>query len=124
MYFMGYFVWYFGAKKKVIEVTREGANGGTYFSYIHSGIDRRWYKKSWKEFDQLKNIDQKFYCSNYYDVTVNKDGFKCGTLLRLWDNKGQINKIDPYGWFHWYFRYSLGRKCEDDERQINRSKKV
>ena len=54
-------------------------------------------QKSWKEFDQLKNIDQKFYCSNYYDVSVNKDGVKCGTLLRLLDNKGQINKIDPYG---------------------------
>ena len=33
-----------------------------------------------------------------------------------------INSIDPYGWFHWYFRYWLGRRSLDDERQINRWK--
>ena len=33
---------------------------------------------SWKEFDELKNIYQKYYCSNYYDVSVNKYGVKCG----------------------------------------------
>ena len=35
-----------------------------------------WYKKSLKEFYQLKNIDQKFYCSDYYDVSLNKYGVK------------------------------------------------
>ena len=45
-------------------------------------------KKSWKEFDQLKDIDQKFYCSDYYDVSVNKYGIKCRTSLRFWGNKG------------------------------------
>ena len=55
------------------------------------------------EFNQLKNIGQKFYCSDYY-VGVNKYGAKCGTLLRFWGNKGWINEIDPYGWFQWYFR--------------------
>ena len=31
---------------------------------------------------------------------------------------------DPYGWFQWCFRYWLGRKCVDNERQINRWKKI
>ena len=41
---------------------------------IYSGVNGKWYRKSWKEFDELKNIDQKYYCSNYYDVSVNKYG--------------------------------------------------
>ena len=50
-----------------------------------------WYRKSWKEFDELKNIDQKYYCSNYYDVSSNKYGVKCGPSLRFLENKGWIN---------------------------------
>ena len=46
-------------------------------------IQSKWYRKSWKEFDELKNIDQKYYCSNHYDVNVNKYGVKCGTSLDL-----------------------------------------
>ena len=55
---------------------------------------------------------------------MNKIGIKCGTSLRFWENKGWINKIDPYGWFQWYFRYWLGGISKDDKRQINRRKKI
>ena len=95
----------FGVNKTFIEVIRESAFGGTYFRYLYSGINGKWYKNSWKEFYQLKNIDQKLYCSDYYDVSVNKYGVKCRTSLRFWKNKGWINEIDPYCWFRWYFRY-------------------
>ena len=78
----------------------EGAFGSTYFEDNHSGINGKWYKNSWKEFDQLKDIDQKFYCSYYYDVSVNKYGVKCWTSLRFWENKGWINEIDPYGFLN------------------------
>ena len=86
----------FVANKTSVEMIKEGVFGGTYFRDIYSGINGKWYRKSWKEFDHLKNIDQKYYCSNYYDVRANKYGFKCGTFLRFWEIKGWINEIDPY----------------------------
>ena len=29
-----------------------------------------------------------YYCSNYYGVSVNKYGVKCGTSLRFWESNG------------------------------------
>ena len=88
----------FSLNKASFEIVKESAFGGTYFRDIYSGITGKWYKKLWKEFDQLKNIDQKFYSSNYYDVSFNKYGVKCGTSFRFWENKGWINEIDSHGW--------------------------
>ena len=109
----------FGANKMPVEII-----GGTCFRDIYSGINGNWYKKSWKEFNQLKDFVEKFYCSNSYGRVVNEYGGKCGTLLRFWKDKGWINKIDPYVWFQWYFRYWLGRRSKDDERQVNRWKGI
>ena len=87
----------FSPNKTPNEIIKEGAFRGTYLRDICSGINGKWYRKSWKEFDQLKSIDQKYYCSDYYDVSVNKYGVKCETSLRVWENKSWINEIDPYG---------------------------
>ena len=86
--------------KTLVERIKEVAFGGTYFRDIYSGVNGKWYKNSWKEFDVLENIDQKYYCSDYYDVNLNKYGVKCGTSIIFWENKGWINKQDPYGWFN------------------------
>ena len=114
----------FGANKTPVEIIREGAFGGTYFRDVYSSVNNKWYKKSWKEFDVLENIDQKYYCSYYYDISFNKYGVKGGTSLRFCKNKEWINSIDPYGWFQWYFRYWLHRRSKDDERQIKRWKRI
>ena len=73
----------FGANKTPIEVIREGAFGSSYFRYIYFNINEKWYNKSWKEFEQLKNIDRKYNCLDYYHISVNKYGVKCGILLRF-----------------------------------------
>ena len=42
------------SRDEVIRVIREGAFGRTYFRDIYSGVTGKWYKKSWKELDQLR----------------------------------------------------------------------
>ena len=113
----------FSPNKTPIEVIRERAFGGTYFKNIYAGINKKWYKNSWKEFDQLKNIDVKIYASDYHGKNLNKYKVKTRIWLRFWENKGWIYRIDLYGWFQSYFRYWLGRRSRDDERQINKWKK-
>ena len=78
----------FDTNKTPVEVIKEGAFGCSYFGDICSSVDGKLYKTSWKEFDELKDIDQRCYCSDYYDVIVNKYGVKCGTSLRFWEKKG------------------------------------
>ena len=108
----------FNPNKTPTEVIREGAFVGTYFRDIYSNVSKKWYKNSWKEFNQLKNIDAKFHASDYYDKSLNRYKVKTGT------SKGWINNIDLYGWFQWYFRYWIGRRLKDDERQFNRWKSI
>ena len=56
----------FSPNKTPIEIIKECAFSGTYFRDIYPGSNEKWYKNSWKEFVQLKNIDNKFYASDYY----------------------------------------------------------
>ena len=53
----------FGTNKTPVEISKEGGLGGTYVRDIYSGVNSKWYRKSWKEFDKLENTDQKYYCS-------------------------------------------------------------
>ena len=73
----------FKPNKTTAEIIKEAAFGGTYFKDIYSGVNDKWYKNSWKEFDILENIDQMYYCSNYYDISVNKYGVKCGNIIKI-----------------------------------------
>ena len=114
----------FSSNKTPVEVIREGLFGVTYFRDTYFVINGKRYKNSWKEFDQLKNIDAKYYVSDYYDKNLNKYKVKTGKPQRFWENKGWINEIDPYGRFQCYFRYWLGRRSKDDERQINKWNKI
>jgi hypothetical protein len=59
-------------------------------------------------------------CPSRHEPELNCFGINASQPLSVWRAKGWIYHEDPRGWFQWYCRYFMGRRCADDQRQIHR----
>ena len=51
----------FGANKTPIEVIKGGAFRGTCFGDIYSRVNGRWYRKLWRDINDIVSVDSKYY---------------------------------------------------------------
>lgn len=91
------------------EMLELGVFGGKYLTDCRSEFPESWF------------IDTKL-CHEKHDPKLNYFGLNASQPLSEWRRKGWIYSEDPRGWFQWYCRYYMGRRCPDDERQIKRWK--
>ena len=100
------------------EVVKAGAFGGSYFGIpIEEYVDYDYRNLFDVCFDGL---DDQLYLSETYKPRVNKFKVRSGMPYEYWVDMKWMHADDPYGWFEWYCKFYMGRRHEDDDRQIRR----
>ncbi|MDD3285051.1 MAG: hypothetical protein PHG95_00195 [Patescibacteria group bacterium] len=89
------------------EMLALGVFGGRYMTDCRQEFPADWYRGA-------------KLCARFHDPKLNFFGVNASQPLSVWRFKGWIHPDDPRGWFQWYCRYYLGRRHEDDKRQIRR----
>ena len=89
------------------EMLRLGIFGGKYMTDCAAEFPPSWFARA-------------KLCHERHDPRVNFFGVNASQPLSVWRANGWIHPDDPRGWFQWYCRYYLGRRSEDDARQIRR----
>ena len=93
------------------EMLELGVFGGKYMTDCRDEFPAAWFKKA-------------KLCPDRHDPKLNLFGVNASQPLSVWREKGWIYEEDPRGWFQWYCRYYMGRRCPDDQRQIKRWRAV
>jgi len=93
------------------EMLELGVFGGKYMTDCRREFPRGWFTAA-------------RLCSERHDPRLNFFGANASQPLYVWRKKGWINPNDPRGWFQCYCRYYMGRRHEDNERQIRRWKAI
>lgn len=91
------------------QMLRMGVFGGKYMTDCVNEFPEDWFA-------------QARLCHEFHDPALNFFGVNASQSLSEWREKGWIHTEDPRGWFQWYCRYYMGRRCPDDLRQIRRWK--
>ncbi|KAI0199874.1 hypothetical protein F4808DRAFT_194530 [Astrocystis sublimbata] len=117
----------FTPNKSPEAIIREGSFGGSYWRPLWSRHLRTTISDDWKELPESWTdglSTERYLTSETYDPEVNKYGVACGQSIEEWEAAGWIvHEYDVRGWFQWYCRFWMGRRCGDDERQISRWRK-
>ena len=93
------------------EMLRLGVFGGKYMTDCRPEFPEDWFERA-------------KLCPERHEAALNCFGVNASQPLSEWRRKGWIYHGDPRGWFQWYCRYYMGRRCADDERQIRRWRAV
>jgi hypothetical protein len=93
------------------EMLELGVFGGKYMTDCRKEFPRDWFAHA-------------KLCAERHDPALNYFKVNASQPLSTWRSKGWIYHEDPRGWFQWYCRYYMGRRCPDDGRQIRRWKAI
>jgi hypothetical protein len=88
-----------------------GVFGGKYMTDCRGEFPSGWFNKA-KLSPEGKNPMLNFF---RVDASLH---------LSQWRRRCWIHPDDPRGWFQWYCRYHMGRRHDDDMRQIKRWKAI
>ena len=91
------------------QMLARGVFGGKYMTDCAPEFPAAWFEKA-------------KLCPERHDPSLNYFKVNASQPLSIWITKGWIHPDDPRGWFQWYCRYFMGRRYDDDERQIRRWK--
>ena len=93
------------------EMLALGVFGGKYMTDSRDEFPASWFTRAKLSPERL-------------DPSLNFFGVHASQPLAVWRKNGWIHRNDPRGWFQWYCRYYIGRRGEDDDRQIRRWRQI